>query len=454
MDPIDTIVTMDDEGLEIADGHIAIRDGIIEAVGPGRAGPEWDDAPHVSCRGAVAIPGLVNTHHHLFQAVSRCAPPTQSVGLAAWLAQLYPTWATITPDVVYAGALTGLAELALSGCTTSVDHLFAFPPGGGPASDYLDAVASAAELLGMRIHLVRGTVDPDPDAGGGVSASLREDPDRALREMELAIDRYHVPGPGSMRMVALGADALSPMGEPLMREVAGLSRRRGVLRHTHCSQVEDEVDYCLSQFGCRPVERLMDLGWLDEQAWVAHAIHVEGRELDRLAATGAGVAHCPTSNMRLGVGIAPVMGYLAAGMRVGLGVDGSASNDGSNLLGEARQALLAARLRDPDHLLDARSALRMATRLGASVLHRPDLGSLCPGLRADIAVYRLRGVAAAGSANDPVAALVMGWPPRAEHVLVDGAWVVRDGELLTASESWAAGILASVKRGSGVQSAG
>lgn len=435
---IGVIVTMDDERRELCDGYIAIRDGLIESVATGEPGPEWDAAEKLSCRGLVALPGLVNTHHHLFQVVSRCLPACQDADLDSWLSVLYPLWAKTTPESAYASALVGLGELALSGCTTSVDHMFAFPPSPGASVECLAATVEAARQIGVRIHVVRGAVDPGYRKAGHPGVALTESLDRALVEMEDAIGRFHHAGSGSMSQVALGADAVSPEGESLMRAVADMTRSHRVLRHTHCSQVPGELAYCEATYGCGPVQRLADLGWLDEATWVAHAVHVPPPDRALLAEAGVAIAHCPTSNMRLGAGLAPVASYLELGMRVGIGVDGSASNDAGNLLGEARQALLVSRLRSPGRMLGARTVLEMATRLGAAVIHRDDIGVLSPGRRADIALYRQSGVAAAGTANDPAAALVMAWPPRATHVLVEGSWVVRDGQLMNVDESWVA----------------
>jgi cytosine/adenosine deaminase-related metal-dependent hydrolase len=443
LEGIGTLITMDDERREVPDAYIAIRDGVVQEVSSGRPGPEWEGATKVSCKGLVALPGLINTHHHLFQTVSRCLPACQDAGLDSWLATLYPIWSRTTPESAYASALTGLCELALSGCTTSADHMFAFPPSLGASVECVAATVAAASQIGMRIHVVRGAVDPGYRAAGHPGAALAESLDRLLKEMEEAIDRFHNPESGSMCRVALGADALSPEGEPLLRAVAAMTKRRGVLRHTHCSQVAGEVAYCEATYGCGPVQRLAELGWLDDQTWLAHAVHVTRPDRELLASAGVGVAHCPTSNMRLGAGLAPIASYLELGMRVGIGVDGSASNDAGNLLGEARQALLVSRLRGPDRMLDARTVLEMATTHGAAVLHRDDLGVLSPGRRADIALYRQSGVAAAGAANDPAAALVLTWPPRATHVLVEGSWVVRDGSLVNVEEAWVAEKLSS-----------
>ena len=443
LEGIGTLVTMDDERRELQDAYIGIRDGGVQVVSSGHPGREWDGATRVSCQGLVAVPGLVNTHHHLFQAVSRCLPASQDASLDSWLATLYPIWARTTPESTYASALAGLGELALSGCTTSVDHMFAFPHSRGASVECVAATVAAAAQIGMRIHVVRGAVDPGYRVGDHPGAALVEDLDRTLSEMEDAIGRYHHPGNGSMSQVALGADALSPEGEPLMRSVADMTRKHGLLRHTHCSQVAGEVAYCEATYGRGPVQRLADLGWLDDRTWLAHAVHVAPSEQALLAAAGVAVAHCPTSNMRLGAGVAPIASYLELGIRVGIGVDGSASNDAGNLLGEARQALLVSRLRQASPMLDARSVLEMATRLGAAVLHRDDLGVLSPGRQADIALYRQSGVAAAGTVNDHAAALVLAWPPRATHVLVEGSWVVRDGQLVNVDETWAAENLSS-----------
>ena len=441
LEEIGTVVTMDDERREIQDAYIGIRDGVVQVVSSGQPSREWEGATRVSCQGLLAVPGLVNTHHHLFQLVSRCLPACQDAPLESWLATLYPIWARTTPESTYASALAGLGELALSGCTTCVDHMFAFPSSPGASVECVAATVAAAGQIGMRIHVVRGAVDPGYRAADHPGAALAETLDRTLGEMEDAIGRFHHPGSGSMSQVALGADALSPEGEPLMRAVADMTRTHGVLRHTHCSQVVGEVAYCEATYGSGPVQRLAELGWLDDRTWLAHAVHVAPSEQALLAEARVAVAHCPTSNMRLGAGLAPIASYLKLGMRVGIGVDGSASNDAGNLLGEARQALLVSRLREASPMLDARSVLEMATRLGAAVLHRGDLGVLAPGRRADIALYRQSGVAAAGVANDPAAALVLAWPPKATHVLVEGSWVVRDGQLVNVDEAWAAGNL-------------
>lgn len=441
------LVTMDDAGREIADGALFARDGFIEQVGSTRAVlaalAARDERPQetLDLSGHVVLPGLVNTHHHFCQTLTRAVPAAQNANLFHWLTTLYPIWARLRPEDIFIATQTALAELALSGCTTTADHLYLFPNGSR-----LDDEIAAAREMGLRLHASRGAMSLGTSRGGLPPDTLVEDETHILNDSQRLIQQYHDPRPGSYLHIVLAPCSPFSVTPDLMREAARLARQYGVRLHTHLAETEDEEVFCQQRFGQRPVAYMRELGWLGEDVWFAHAIYVNRREVRLLARYGCGVAHCPTSNMRLASGIAPVREYLAAGVHVGLGVDGSASNDSSHMLAEARQAFLLARLKegitgfslssDPNRsLLTARQALLLATRGGAAVLGRSDIGSLEVGKCADFCAIRLDRLDYAGALHDPVAAVVFCHPPRVDYTVVGGRFVVREGQLVVQEEA-------------------
>ncbi|MGH7920691.1 MAG: 8-oxoguanine deaminase, partial [Candidatus Dormibacteraceae bacterium] len=418
------IATVDAAGTEHQSGHIAVEGGRIQSVGPG---PGPAGGRQVDGHGCLATPGLVNCHHHLFQWITRGM--AQQATLFDWLTELYPVWARIDADLEYAAARAALAVLALSGCTLASDHHYLFPAGAG---DLLEASVVAAREVGLRFHPCRGSMDLGRSQGGLPPDEVVERPDQVLAATESAIDRYHDPAPDAMVRVAVGPCSPFSVSEELMREAAALARRRGVRLHTHLAETLDEERYCAEHFGCRPAEYLEGLGWLGPDVWLAHCVHLDGADVGRLGGTATGVAHCPGSNGRLGSGLAPAAGLLAAGAPVGLGVDGAASNESGELLTELNRAVLFARLRGGADALSARQALAMATRQGARCLGREaELGSLEAGKLADLALWRIDGLGGA-DISDPIAALVLGPPARLELLLVGGRTVVEGGRLCTA----------------------
>jgi cytosine/adenosine deaminase-related metal-dependent hydrolase len=418
---------VDAERREVADGHLVIADGRIAAVGAGAAPTVPEGARRIDGRGKLATPGLVNCHHHLYQHATRGY--AQQATLFQWLVALYPVWEHIDDAVVAAAARAGLAALARSGCTTSTDHHYVFPRHAG---DLLAVEIDAARAIGLRFHPCRGAMDLGASAGGLPPDSLVEDRDAILAASADAIDRFHDPERGAMVRIALAPTSPFSVSGELMRETAELARSRGVRLHTHLAETDDEEAFCLERFGVRPLEYVDDLGWLADDVWLAHCVHLNGAEAERMGATGTGVAHCPTSNGRLGAGIAPVPALLAAGAPVGLGVDGAASNECGELVDELRAALVVARAKAGPTALTARQALELATRGGARCLGREDeLGHLSVGALGDVALWDLAEAGFAGIA-DPVAALAFG-PTRHVHaLLVGGQVVVEDGELRTA----------------------
>jgi cytosine/adenosine deaminase-related metal-dependent hydrolase len=424
----EVVVTMDDAGAELAGGSILIEDGVVAWVGSGSP-PDADGAERLDGRGTVAIPGLVNTHHHLYQTLTRARAHDQ--GLFGWLRELYPVWAGVDAEWERAAARVSLAELVLSGCTTTTDHHYLFPPG---RAGILEAEIEAARELGIRFHPCRGSMDLGHSGGGLPPDSVVEETDDALAATEEAITRHHDPGPGSMLRIAVAPCSPFSVTERLMRESAGLARRLGVRMHTHIAETLDEEAFCVETFDRRPLELLDDWGWLGSDVWLAHCVHLDDKDVRRVAETGTGVAWCPTSNLRLGSGIAPAVALLRERATVGLGVDGSASNDAGNLLAEVRQGLLVSRAQGASTGLSAREVLRVATRGGAVCLGRDDIGSLEPGKRADVALFSVDDLSHAGGEADPVAAVVLCGPVQPRHLLVEGRPVVRDGRLATADE--------------------
>jgi cytosine/adenosine deaminase-related metal-dependent hydrolase len=416
------VVTMDDAGTEFAGGWIRIEDGFVAAVGGGDP-PESGE----NLDGAIVTPALVNTHHHLFQTLTRAR--AQQADLFGWLRELYPVWARLDEEAEYAAARTGLAELALSGCGTVFDHHYVFPRG---RDGLIEAELRAARELGVRLVASRGSMDLGESDGGLPPDELVEELDDVLADTE-RLAALHEPAPGARVQVAVAPCSPFSVTSRLMTESAELARRLQLPLHTHLAETAEEEAYCRELYGCRPVEYLGQLGWLAGDVWCAHCVHLNDGDVSRFAATGTGVAHCPTSNLRLGAGVAPLRPLLDAGVRVGLGVDGSASNERGDLLFDVKEALLVARGRDGPDALTAREALRLATRGGAAVLGRDDIGAIEPGRCADLAVWRTDGLEF-GGADDPVAALVLSAPHRVDRLLVGGEDVVRDGRLVGADE--------------------
>lgn len=425
---IKMLATMD--GPEIGDAFILARDGWIETVGPSDEAPAIADET-IDLTDHVVLPGLVNTHHHLYQTLTRVFPGAQDVGLFDWLRTLYPVWARMTPDHVKVATTVGMAELALSGCTTVFDHHYLWP--GGSRVD--DQVAGAGEI-GLRFHISRGSMSLGESDGGLPPDSVVEDEDQILADCERVIAEFHDPERGAMTRIVLAPCSPFSVTGDLMRSSAELAREKGLSLHTHLAETADEEEFCLEMFGKRPVDYMESLGWAGPDTWYAHSVHVAPNEILRMAASGTGVAHCPTSNMRLASGLAPLSGYLNSGVRVGLGVDGSASNDGSHMLNEVRQALLLSRLSTSPGIgsgrqLGAREALEVATSGGASVLGRDDIGKVSPGYAADLIAINLNRLEFAGAQHDPIAAVVMCGPINIDHSWVAGRPVVRNGELVT-----------------------
>ncbi len=429
------LVTMDGERREIRDGGLFARDGFIERVGPAGDLPDQADEV-VDLSRHIVLPGLVNTHHHFYQTLTRAIPAAQDANLFNWLKTLYPIWARMRPEDIRVSTRTALAELALSGCTTASDHLYLFPNGAR-----LDDEILAAQDIGLRLHASRGSMSLGESAGGLPPDSIVEPEVRILEESLRLIRTYHDPQPGAMVRIVLAPCSPFSVTPDLMRETASLARESGVHLHTHLDETSDEKIFCQERFGRRPVELMRDVGWIGEDVWFAHAIHVNSEEVALFGRSGCGVAHCPSSNMRLASGIAPVQEMLAHGVKVGLGVDGSASNDSSHMLAEARQAMLLARLdaglrgaSGSDNaaappLMTARQALELGTLGGAAVLGRPDIGSLEPGKCADFIAINLNRLEYAGALADPLAAVVFCAPRQVDVSVVGGRFVVRDGEL-------------------------
>jgi len=411
------VVVMDDAGTEHEDGWVLVEDGVVAATGGG-VEPEAEE--RVDLAGALVTPGLVNTHHHLYQTLTRAR--AQESNLFGWLKALYPIWARLDEGAEHVAARTGLAELALSGCTTVFDHHYVFPRGAG---DLIEAEMAAARELGVRLVPSRGSMDLGESDGGLPPDSLVEDADTVLAETDRLASRYP-------ELVVAPCSPFSVTGE-LMRESAELARKLGLTLHTHLAETVEEEEYCRELYGYTPVEYLGRLGWLDDDVWCAHCVHLSDADIARFGETGTGVAHCPSSNLRLGAGVAPVRQLLDASVRVGLGVDGTASNERGDLFLEVKQALLVARGRGGPEALTAREALWLGTRGSASVLKRDDVGSLEAGKSADLAVWGLDGLELAG-ADDPVAGLVFSAPHRVDRLVVAGEEVVRDGRLVRADE--------------------
>ncbi|MEM8786996.1 MAG: 8-oxoguanine deaminase [Pseudomonadota bacterium] len=423
------VATMDDAGSELADADIVLRDGRIVGFDAAAAG----DAAVLDATGCVVTPGLINTHHHMFQSLTRAVPAGQDAPLFDWLRALYPIWARMGPEDIFVSTQLALAELALSGCTLSADHLYLFPNGAR-----LDDSIAAAAQIGLRFHPTRGSMSIGQSAGGLPPDALVEAEPQILNDTVRVIDTFHDPHPDAMVRVAVAPCSPFSVSQGLMRDSAALARDKGVRLHTHLAENDQDIQFSQDRFGCRPGIYAEDLGWVGSDVWHAHCIKLDTREIALFAGTGTGVAHCPCSNARLASGIAPVMAMTAAGVPVGLGVDGSASNDSGHLLAEARQAVLMQRLAGGAAAMGARAALRLATRGGAAVLGWPEAGQIVPGALADLAVWDTAALPLAG-AWDPVASLVLCGPPPVRDLIVGGRPVVRDGRLLTADTRAIAG---------------
>ncbi len=421
------VVTMDDARLRIPDGGVYIKDRVIEAIGATDTLPREADET-LNARGLLLLPGLVNTHHHLYQTLTRALPGTQDVGLFSWLKILYPIWARLSAEAVYVSAGVGLAELLLSGCTTTSDHLYIFPNDAR-----LDDEIRAAQELGIRFHATRGSMSLGESQGGLPPDRIVESEPHILQDTRRVIETYHDPEPYAMLRIGVAPCSPFSVTQELMRASAELARAYGVRLHTHLAETRDENAYCLEAVGKRPVDYAESLGWLGDDVWFAHGVHINGKEIAQLAATRTGIAHCPSSNMRLASGIAPVRAYLDAGVPVGLGVDGSASNDSSHMLAEARIALLLQRVLGNPAGLTSEEALWIATRGGAEVLGRDDIGQLAPGKAADLIGLRLDSLSYAGAApHDAPAATVLCAPQNVDLAIINGRVIVQDGSLLTA----------------------
>lgn len=416
------VVTMDAARREPADADILIKNGVIRAVGAAPEDAEPDEI--IDAQGCVVTPGLVNTHHHLFQTLVRAVPPGQDAALFGWLQSLYPIFSRMTPDDIFVSAQLGLAEMALSGCTMSSDHLYLYVNGVR-----LEDTIEAAKTIGVRFHATRGAMSIGESDGGLPPDHVVEKEPDIINDFIRVVDAFHDPSPGAMVRVALAPCSPFTVSTGVMRDAAAIARDKSVMLHTHLAENDEDIEYSIANYGCRPGQYVEDLDWTGDHVWHAHCVKLDENEINLFARTKTGVAHCPCSNGRLGSGIAPVRRMRDAGVRVGLGVDGSASNDSGHLLAEARQTMLMQRVHLGAGAMSAREALEIATLGGAQVLGRgAELGSLEPGKRADIAIWDVSGLETAG-AWDPVAALVLCGPLKARDVLVEGRFVVRSGAL-------------------------
>ena len=412
------VVTMDDARRELSGADIRLRDGVIAEIGQ-----DLQSAGEVVlASGCVVTPGLVNTHHHLYQTLTRAVPGGQNALLFGWLQTLYPIWSRFGPEEMRVSAQVGLAELALSGCTLTSDHLYLYPNGAR-----LDDTIEAAAEVGMRFHPTRGSMSIGVSDGGLPPDSLVEKEAAILEDSIRLIDRFHDASDGSMCRVGLAPCSPFSVSRELMRDTAVLARDKGVMLHTHLAENDEDIAYSEAQFGCRPGQYAEDLGWTGADVWHAHCVKLDGQEIDLFAKSKTGVAHCPCSNCRLGSGIAPVRAMRDAGVKVGLGVDGSASNDAGNLVAEARMSMLLQRVQNGADAMGPREALEIATRGGAEVLGRDDCGQIAVGKRADLAIWDVTGVESAGS-WDPAALLLAG-PTQVRDLFVEGRQIVRDGQM-------------------------
>jgi cytosine/adenosine deaminase-related metal-dependent hydrolase len=414
------LMTMDEDRRELKDCDILIRDGVIAEIGSGLS----TVGETVLAQDCVVTPGLVNTHHHLYQTLTRSVPEAQNALLFGWLKELYPIWSRFTPEHIFISAQIGLAELALSGCTLSSDHLYLYPNGSR-----LEDTIEAAATVGLRFHPTRGAMSIGESNGGLPPDSLVENEKGIIKDFIRVIDAFNDPSAGSMCRVGVAPCSPFSVSRELMRDTAILARDKGVMMHTHLAENDEDIAYSLENFGCRPGQYAHDLGWIGPDVWHAHCVKLDATEIALFAETGTGVAHCPCSNCRLGSGIAPIRAMQDAGVAVSLGVDGSASNDAGNLIAEARQAMLLQRVVNGADAMSVREALELATRGGANVLGRPDCGRISIGSRADIAIWDVSGIESAGSWDK--SALLLSGPTTVRDLFVEGRQVVREGQITT-----------------------
>ncbi|MEI8089177.1 MAG: 8-oxoguanine deaminase [Opitutaceae bacterium] len=419
------LVTMDDARRELRGAGIYIEDNRIVAVGPTETLPASADEI-LDLSGHIVLPGLINTHHHMYQSLTRAVPAAQDVELFGWLETLYPIWARLTPEMIRVSALTAMAELILSGCTTSSDHLYLYPNGAR-----LDDAIESAERIGLRFHASRGSMSVGRSAGGLPPDSLVEKEASILRDTQRLIETHHDASRYAMQRIVVAPCSPFSVSRDLMRESATLARAHGVSLHTHLAENANDVAYSREKFNRTPAEYAEELGWVGRDVWHAHCVQLDDHGIDLFARTGTGVAHCPCSNMRLASGIAPICKMTKRGVSVGLGVDGSASNDSAHLLGEARQAMLLQRVGFGPAAMTARDALTLATRGGAAVLNRDDIGMLAPGMAADFIAFDLANPNFAGALHDPVAALVFCTPAQVALSVINGRIIARHGQLMT-----------------------
>ncbi len=419
------VATLDERYPDCPDASVLVRGRTIAAVGPAsELAAQADEV--LDCTGCVVIPGMVNTHHHFFQSLTRAVPAGQDAELFDWLTAHFPIWSRLTPEMIRVSTQTAMAELVLSGCTTAADHLYLYPNGSR-----LDDSIEAAQTMGLRFHATRGSMSVGQSAGGLPPDALCEREADVLRDCDRLIDQWHDDSHGSMLRIALAPCSPFSVSEALMRDTRDMARARKVRLHSHLAENFRDVDYTRDHFGCTPTEYAERLDWLGSDVWYAHCVKLDAAGIAAFAATGTGVSHCPSSNMRLASGIAPVRAMLDAGVPVSIGVDGSASSDAGHMLGEVRQAFLLARVSGDPAGLTAREALACATRGGARVLGRDDIGTIVPGMAADLAVFDLRRIGYAGGGHDPLAALVLCAPDQVRHSVIDGRVVVREGQLQT-----------------------
>ena len=419
------VVTMDEQRREIDGGAIFVRNNVIEQVGPSSELPQTADEV-IDATGHVVIPGLVNTHHHMYQSLTRVIPSAQNGELFNWLTNLYPIWANLDAEMVHVSTLTAMSELILSGCTTSSDHLYIYPN-----DCKLDDSIEAAAKIGMRFHAARGSMSVGQSKGGLPPDCVVEDEKAILRDTQRLIETYHDASRHAMQRIVVAPCSPFSVSRDLMKEAAALARSHGVSLHTHLAENVNDIAYSREKFNMTPAEYAEDCGWVGHDVWHAHCVQLDDAGIDMFARSGTGIAHCPCSNMRLASGIAPIRNMVDAGVPVGLGVDGSASNDGAHMLGEVRQAMLLQRVGFGPDAMTARQALELATLGGAKVLNRDDIGALKPGMSADIAMFKLDQVGFAGALHDPVAALVFCTPANVNYSIINGKIVVKVGILQT-----------------------
>ncbi len=419
------VATFDDERKEIPDAGLFVRDNVIEQVASNAQLPDTADKL-VDLSGKIVLPGLINTHHHMYQSLTRAVPAAQNAGLFGWLKTLYPIWQGLTPQMITASGLTAMAELLMSGCTTSSDHLYVFPNGCT-----LEHSLEAAEKIGMRFHACRGSMSLGESQGGLPPDSLVEKESDILSDTQRLVEDFHDGSRYAMRRIAVAPCSPFSVSRELMRDCAELAREYGVALHTHLAENTHDIEYSRTQFNMTPAEYAESLGWVGHDVWHAHCVQLDRDGIDLFARTGTGVAHCPCSNMRLASGVAPIRRMMDATVPVSLGVDGSASNDGGHLLAEARQAMLLQRVSFGPDAMNARESLELATRGGARVLGREDIGHLASGMAADFIAFDIEDMAFAGALHDPLAALVFCAPAKVSMSVINGKTIVRDGRLLT-----------------------